>query len=233
MTKASDNPYPSLLFEEHVDPANPAAGHQRIFVDTDHALKIINSAGAVTAYGSGSVATDTIWDAAGDLAIGTGANTAAALTKGAAGTVPTAGASTLAYAFPPGHEYDYAVNTASDPSVTATSAATANTLATGNAVAYDGSTVVLMDIYCPAALSPSGQSCRIVLYDGSSLLYDTVGWLGSSSGTANVSFHGFARFTPTNATHTYSIRAYVSSGTATFYRAGADASACSFRITKA
>lgn len=33
----------------------------------------------------GSVATDTIWDAAGDLAVGSGSNTAAKLAKGAAG----------------------------------------------------------------------------------------------------------------------------------------------------
>lgn len=37
--------------------------------------------------GSGAVATDTIWDAAGDLAVGTGADTAAKLTKGADGTL--------------------------------------------------------------------------------------------------------------------------------------------------
>ncbi len=34
---------------------------------------------------SGSVAADTLWDAAGDLAVGSGANTAARLAKGAAG----------------------------------------------------------------------------------------------------------------------------------------------------
>lgn len=34
---------------------------------------------------TGAVATDSIWDAAGDLAVGTGADTAAKLTKGAAG----------------------------------------------------------------------------------------------------------------------------------------------------
>jgi hypothetical protein len=36
---------------------------------------------------SGSMATDALWDAAGDLAVGTGANTAAKLTMGAAGGV--------------------------------------------------------------------------------------------------------------------------------------------------
>lgn len=38
----------------------------------------------------GAVATDAIWDAKGDLAVGTGANTAAKLTVGANGTIPQA-----------------------------------------------------------------------------------------------------------------------------------------------
>jgi hypothetical protein len=46
----------------------------------------------------GSVATDAIWDAAGDLAVGSGANTAAKLTKGADGTVLTMVAGAVAWA---------------------------------------------------------------------------------------------------------------------------------------
>lgn len=48
--KASDNPFPSLLIEEAVDPAAPSAGHQRLFIDTDHKLKAIDSASAVVDY---------------------------------------------------------------------------------------------------------------------------------------------------------------------------------------
>jgi len=44
----------------------------------------------------GSVATDTIWDAAGDLVQGTGANTAAKLSAGASGKVLTAHGSSAA-----------------------------------------------------------------------------------------------------------------------------------------
>ena len=47
MTKASDNPYPSILIEEHVDPTAPAAGHKRLFIDTDHKLKSIDSSSVV------------------------------------------------------------------------------------------------------------------------------------------------------------------------------------------
>lgn len=46
--------------------------------------------------GGGSVATDTIWDAAGDLVQGTGANTAAKLSAGTAGHVLTSGGAGVA-----------------------------------------------------------------------------------------------------------------------------------------
>lgn len=84
--KASDNPFTSILIDEEVDPAAPAAGHKRLFIDSaDHKLKTIDSSSAVVDYtpgGSGDVATDAIWDAKGDLAGGTGANTAARLAVG-------------------------------------------------------------------------------------------------------------------------------------------------------
>lgn len=50
----------------------------------------------------GSVATDAIWDAAGDLAVGSGANTAAKLTKGSNGDVLTVTAGTVGWAAPAG-----------------------------------------------------------------------------------------------------------------------------------
>jgi hypothetical protein len=54
VTKASDNPYPSLLLVEGAAPADPAAGGQRLFIDsTDHTLKRVDSAGTVTAVESG------------------------------------------------------------------------------------------------------------------------------------------------------------------------------------
>jgi hypothetical protein len=52
--------------------------------------------------GGGSVATDAIWDAAGDLAVGTGANTAAKLTKGSDGEVLTMVAGAVDWAAPAG-----------------------------------------------------------------------------------------------------------------------------------
>lgn len=95
MAKASDNPFPSVLIAEGTEPAAPAAGRQRLYIDsTSHHLCRTDSSGTEVdveaSVGGGAVATDTLWDAKGDLAAGTGANTAARLAVGANGTVLTA-----------------------------------------------------------------------------------------------------------------------------------------------
>lgn len=93
MAKFEDNLSPYLtVVEQSGTPANPSAGDQKLFVRTsDHVLCYVNSSGTVTpvANASGAVATDTIWAAAGDLAVGTGSHTAAVLTKGSDSTVLT------------------------------------------------------------------------------------------------------------------------------------------------
>lgn len=81
-------------------PADPASGTRRLFVDSsDGKIKVRTSAGASVSLeeqggGGGSVATDTIWDAKGDLAVGTGADTAARLAVGSDETIVMADAST-------------------------------------------------------------------------------------------------------------------------------------------
>lgn len=103
MAKTSDNKFPKVVLEERAsdgsDTSNPAADHRALFLGEDGSLHLRDSSGTVTdiGSGSGSVATDTLWDAAGDLAKGTGANTADKLTKGAAGTVLVAGATTISW----------------------------------------------------------------------------------------------------------------------------------------
>lgn len=55
MTKASNNIFPSVLFDEATEPSSPSAGTQRLFVDdADKLLKIKDSAGTVTTIGTGS-----------------------------------------------------------------------------------------------------------------------------------------------------------------------------------
>jgi len=46
MTKASDNAFPSVLITEGTEPSAPAAGKQRLYIDsTTHLLKATNSSG--------------------------------------------------------------------------------------------------------------------------------------------------------------------------------------------
>src|SRR5512143_2718684 len=90
MTKFSDNPTPSLLVVEGTEPAAPAAGRQRLYIDSSsHHLSRTDSGGVQvdleTNQSAGALATDTLWDAAGDLVVGTGADAAAKLSIGAVG----------------------------------------------------------------------------------------------------------------------------------------------------
>lgn len=118
--------------------------------------------------------------------------------------------------FPPGYEYDYKEATSS-VNVTASSFASATTILTGNAVSYNGSTVVIVEIYCPALFSGASTATAFLnLWDGSTDL-GIIGAVNSASGgitTAPV----FARrkLTPSNASHTFSVRGTMNSGTGVF-----------------
>ena len=91
-TPASDNRFKGVSFQPQTTPSTPITGDGRLFLDTaDGLLKWIDDAGTVNQVSlgavSGAVATDAIWDAKGDLAAGTGANTASKLTVGSNDTV--------------------------------------------------------------------------------------------------------------------------------------------------
>jgi len=56
MTKASDNAFPSILITEGTEPSAPAAGKQRLYVDsTTHKLMLTNSSGTESEVGSGAL----------------------------------------------------------------------------------------------------------------------------------------------------------------------------------
>lgn len=79
-------------------PAGGTTGQALVKIDgTDY-----NTQWATPSGGSGDVSTDAIWDAAGDLVVGTGANTAARLAKGADGTFLGVVSGSLAWATPSG-----------------------------------------------------------------------------------------------------------------------------------
>lgn len=122
----------------------------------------------------------------------------------------------------PGTELAYNEFT-SNVSITATTEATANTVVAASAVAFDGATRVRVEFYAVLLHPPVGQSIVIVLYDGSS----SIGVLGQASNATAVAVDQGAmeaRFlTPSNASHTYSVRAYVTSGTGTVYSGAAGA----------
>lgn len=93
-----------IPFTEAAAPSTPAAGKVVVYAKADGLMYSKDDAGTETLMsggaGGGSVATDAIWDAAGDLAVGTGANTAARLAIGANATVLTSNGTTASWAAP-------------------------------------------------------------------------------------------------------------------------------------
>jgi hypothetical protein len=189
--------------------------------------------------GGGSVATDAIWDTAGDLVQGTGANTAAKLTLGAAGTVVRSTGSTNAYAFPPGHEFDYVAITANVTS-TATTEGTATTAITGTSVAYDGSTIVLVEVFSPALIlnaTAAGQTMVVDLYDGATILGRLAVAITPGAAAMRLPFHGSLRLTPSAASHQFIVKIWGTAATSTVFSADTGgtgkAVAAFLRVTKA
>lgn len=90
-----------LTFVEGAAASTPAASRAVIYSKADGLMYSKDDAGVETLMSSGSVgsvATDPIWDAAGDLAVGTGANTAARVAIGASGTYLQSNGTTAAWA---------------------------------------------------------------------------------------------------------------------------------------
>jgi hypothetical protein len=104
MADISNAAISSIKFDELASaPTTPSANDWKIYFKSGGAY-VVDDAGVETgplgAGGGGSVATDAIWDAAGDLAVGSGANTAARLAIGANATVLTSNGTTATWAAP-------------------------------------------------------------------------------------------------------------------------------------
>ncbi len=114
---------------------------------------------------------------------------------------------------PADDELDY-VETTSDTNITATTEAGATTVVSGSAITYDGSTPVIIEFFSASVEIPATASASIVfcLYDGSSSigLIDQFRHQNSAS-LSRRSVVGRRRLTPSAASHTYSIRAFMSS----------------------
>lgn len=97
--RASDNPFPSILLQEHVDPATPPSGHWRIFIDTDNILKKIDDAGTVTSLESDVGFADPM-TTRGDIILRNASNVTARLGRGSAGQVLTSDGTDLSWQTP-------------------------------------------------------------------------------------------------------------------------------------
>ena len=237
MTKASDNEFPKVILDVGTIPAAPTDDTWKLYAASGGVYAVSSNATAgpfgAGGAGSGDVATDTIWDAAGDLVQGTGANTAAKLSAGTSGmTLKSAGAAAAnVWAYPPGYEFTYAEVT-SGGNITATVEGSADTIVTAGAVAFDGSTVVVIEFFAMGVLSAAGETTYLVLFDGAS----SIGYIGQGMVALNPSMMVRRRLTPTAATHTYSMRAIVTGGTGTWTAGAGGVGANSpayIRITKA
>ncbi len=112
-----------------------------------------------------------------------------------------AGNNKIAVTRMPGYQWDYVTQT-TDLTVTATTAATAQAFLTGNAVTYDGSTRVKIEFWTPG-VSNAGVAIA-ELYDGATDQSLRMGQVNPGSG--QVTMYGAYFLTPTNASHTYSIK---------------------------
>ena len=92
---------------------------------------------------------------------------------------------------------------------TATTAAAATAIITGNAVTYDGSTIVAVEFYAGAVQHSAANALVLLnLYDGATDL-GIIARLATSATAATADFVSAKRqLTPSAAAHTYSIRAW-------------------------
>jgi len=114
----------------------------------------------------------------------------------------------------PGAELDYTEIT-TDASITATTEATADTVVTAGAVVFDGSTTVMVEFSTSRGRPEpvAGALLTVVLYDGATSLGE-FGYIRSAAAQNQLLPMRLARrLTPSAASHTFSVRAFVSTGT--------------------
>jgi len=136
----------------------------------------------------------------------------------ASGQVPVASSATAgAWGYPPGYEINYTQITA-NVNIVSTTEATGTTILSPGAITFDG-TLVLCHFYTPriqADTSSAGDVVIVSLFEGATQIA-RLGIVTTLITTTNFSstMSAFYRFTPTAASHTYTITAYASSTTGT------------------
>lgn len=193
----------------NVTVANVATSGVNPLTNGDTIVLAFTRAGDVGASGTASVGSDPIWDTKGDVAVATAADTAVKHPAPANGKIMIADSGQTdgwKNDYPPGYEFDYVAKT-SNTTISATSEGTANSVVTANAVSYDGSTVIVLECFVP--FLDTGSGVLVLFFDGSNALalIDAPPALArSGGGTFRL------RLTPSNASHTYSVRAYLETG---------------------
>ena len=115
----------------------------------------------------------------------------------------------------PGYQLNY-VEFTSSVNVTATTEGTADTVVAGSSVTYDGSTAVMIEFFCAQNRVPAsaGAVYTFILLEDSTVL-GQIANIKTPSATANFDVPVFVcrKRTPSAGAHTYTIKAFVSTGT--------------------
>lgn len=121
---------------------------------------------------------------------------------------------------------------------TATSSVTANTVIAGSAYTFDGKPVI-MEFHADNVGVPTGTvglSIAVGLFEGATLINFANMETPATGSQFTAPFNFKLRFTPTAASHTYSIKAWVTSGTGAVFagtRAGGGNGPAYLRFTRA
>jgi hypothetical protein len=130
-------------------------------------------------------------------------------------------------------ELDY-VEVVSNVTVTSTNSSSPTTVVDGNAISLNGSTSIKVEFYSPTTPAGSGVAIGFKLYDGATDL-GCIGWVGDTSGGDPgdaIYFVAFLRGSriPSNASHTYHIKAYHTSSPNPVIQAGAGGAGTNFPL---
>lgn len=126
-----------------------------------------------------------------------------------------------------GKQLDYVEKT-TNSSITATTEGTADTIVTGASVAYDGATEILVEFQAYSARPDSGAAGRnldIILTDGGTSLGIIAELTTPAAAAMQFPLRAARKLTPSAASHTYDIRAFVNVGTGIVYSGAGGAGA--------
>lgn len=128
-------------------------------------------------------------------------------------------------AFPPGYQFDLKTQT-SDVAFSGTSAATAGTLITGNAVTYDGTTTILIEAY--GSVNVGANFAAVNVWEDSTDL--AAGWQGTAGATTTC--YALYIRTPSAGSHTYTMKGWNTAAATATLKAGTSWNTAFLRITK-